>query len=78
MCNMLLQNIALTMRASLVAAARQGLFFIPLAIVLPIIFALLGVQLCQPLSDLFAFILSIFVTVPVLRVLARGQNPAHI
>lgn len=77
MCNMLLQNIALTMRASLVAAARQGLFFIPLAIILPMFFALFGVELCQPLSDLCAFILSIFVTVPVLRILAQNKNPAH-
>lgn len=77
MCNMLLQNIALTVRASLVAASRQGLFLIPLAILLPMGFALLGVQLCQPVSDAAACVLSIFVTVPVLRVLARGENPAQ-
>ena len=75
MCNMLLQNIAMTMRASIVAAARQGLFFIPFALVLPLFWELFGVQLCQPTSDICSFALSIFLTVPVLRTLSRGENP---
>ena len=75
MCNMLLQNIAMTMRASIVAAARQGLFFIPFALVLPLFWELFGVQLCQPASDICSFVLSIFLTVPVLRILSHGGSP---
>lgn len=75
MCNMLLQNIAMTMRASIVAAARQGLFFIPFALVLPLFWELFGVQLCQPASDICSFALSTLLTVPVLRTLSRGENP---
>lgn len=73
LCNMLLQNIAMTVRASIVAAARQGLFFIPLALILPYFAGLTGVQLCQPLSDLCSFALSAALTIPVLRALSR-QN----
>lgn len=71
LCNMLLQNIAMTVRASMVAAARQGLFFIPLALILPQICGLFGVQLCQPISDALAFMLSLALTLPVLTKLSR-------
>ncbi len=71
MCNMLLQNIAKTFRASAVAAARQGLFSIPLILILPRLLGLFGVQVCQTISDLCAFVLSLFVTIPVLRELSR-------
>lgn len=71
LCNMLLQNIAMTVRASVVAAARQGLFFIPLALILPQICGLFGVQLCQPISDMLAFALSLVLTLPVLTKLSR-------
>ena len=77
MCNMLLQNIAMTVRASIVAAARQGLFFIPAALLLPAFLGLEGVQMCQAVSDVCAFVLAIVLTVPVLRTLARGVDPAH-
>ena len=75
MCNMLLQNIAMTVRASIVAAARQGLFFIPLALILPLCLGLTGVQICQAVSDVCAFFLAIALTVPVLRLLSRGIDP---
>ena len=75
MCNMLLQNIAMTVRASIVAAARQGLFFIPAALLLPTFLGLEGVQMCQAVSDVCAFVLAIVLTVPVLRTLARGVDP---
>jgi len=71
LCNMLLQNIAMTVRASVVAAARQGLFFIPLALILPQICGLFGVQLCQPISDALSFVLSLALTLPVLTKLSR-------
>ena len=71
MCNMLLQNIAMTVRASIVAAARQGLFFIPFALILPIFFGLQGVQVCQAVSDVCAFFLAIALTLPVLHMLSR-------
>ena len=71
MCNMLLQNIAMTVRASIVAAARQGLFFIPFALILPVFFGLQGVQVCQAVSDVCAFFLAIALTLPVLHMLSR-------
>ena len=77
MCNMLLQNIAMTVRASIVAAARQGLFFIPFALILPIFFGLQGVQVCQAVSDVCAFFLAIALTLPVLHMLSRLADHQH-
>ncbi len=72
LCNMLLQNIALAVRASVVSAARQGLCFIPLVLTLPTIFGLYGVQICQPIADACAFVLALVFTIPVLHGLQRA------
>lgn len=58
MTNMLMQTIRKPIRANLVAAARSGLFFIPLIFILPYFFGLLGVEMCQAWADVCAFVLS--------------------
>lgn len=55
--NMLLQTIRKPVRANLAAAARSGLFFIPLILVLPRHFGLLGLEMCQAVADVFSFAL---------------------
>ena len=57
--NMMMQTIRKPVRANLVAAARSGLFFIPLIFILPHFFGLLGVEMCQAWSDVRAFSLSL-------------------
>ena len=56
MSNMMLQSIGMAMRASIVAAARQGLFFLPLIGILPSVFGLRGVEMCQMVSDILTFL----------------------
>lgn len=60
--NMMTQTCRKPWRANILAAARRGLFFIPLVIILPRFFGLLGVEMCQSVSDILAFLL----TVPVM------------
>lgn len=60
--NMMTQVCRKPWRANILAAARRGLFFIPLIIILPQFFGLLGVEMCQSVSDILAFI----ITVPVM------------
>lgn len=55
--NMMLQTTRKTLRANLAAAARSGLFFIPLIIILPRFFGLTGVEMCQAVSDVCSFLL---------------------
>ena len=57
--NMYLQNIRKTVSASVLAIARQGLFFIPIAIFSASHFGLLGLQIAQPVSDILTFVLSL-------------------
>lgn len=73
MCNMMLQSIGRAVKASVVAAGRQGLFFLPLIAVLPGMFGLLGVQMCQTVADACAFLLSIPLGVSVLNEMKRQE-----
>ena len=72
MCNMMLQSIGKAVRASIVAAARQGLFFLPLILILPRMFGLLGVQMCQAVSDVFSLLLSIPLGISILKELKNS------
>jgi putative MATE family efflux protein len=62
MSNMMMQTIRKPWRANILAASRQGLFFIPLIIILPRLFGLLGVEMCQAVSDFCALIITIPIT----------------
>lgn len=57
--NMMMQVLNFSLRANLLAAARRGLFFIPLLLILPSQIGLQGVVISQPLADLLTFGLSL-------------------
>ena len=59
MSNMYLQNIQKTVRASVLSAARQGLFFLPLVYLLPWAFGQIGLELAQPAADALSFVLAV-------------------
>lgn len=61
MANMMMQTCRKTIRANILAASRQGLFFIPLIFVLPYFYGLFGVEICQAVSE----IISLIVTIPI-------------
>ncbi|MBR7057174.1 MAG: MATE family efflux transporter, partial [Stomatobaculum sp.] len=48
-------------KASITASARSGIFFIPLILILPKLFGLLGVEMTQAIAD----ILSVSVSIPL-------------
>lgn len=72
--NMLLQTIRKPIRANLVAAARSGLFFIPLIYILPHFFGLMGVEMCQACADVCAFALSVPIAWSAFRDMRRMKN----
>lgn len=57
--NMALQSTAHVKSATILAMCRQGIFFIPTIIILPKIIGLAGVQIAQPVSDLFTCLLTL-------------------
>ena len=59
--NMMLQSMGRGVAASLTSSARNGLFFIPLILILPRIFGLAGVEMTQAWADILSFFLCILV-----------------
>ena len=65
--NMMMQNMTLAFRASFLAMARQGLFYIPSVLILPQFLGFVGIQMSQMVSDIISFIVTIILTVGVIR-----------
>ncbi|WP_308230662.1 MATE family efflux transporter [uncultured Prevotella sp.] len=61
--NMMLQTTRRPLRANLLASARRGLVFIPFILLLPHLFGLMGVAMCQAVCDVVTFLLAI----PIMR-----------
>lgn len=57
--NMMMQTIRKPWQANILSASRNGLFFIPLIVILPHFFGLLGVEMCQACSDILSFMLAV-------------------
>ncbi len=72
--NMLAQTCRKPWRANFLAASRQGLFFIPLIILLPKLYGLLGVEMCQAVSDMLSLAVTIPIMVYTFRQFAREQQ----
>ena len=81
MCTMLTQTMGRVVSASFLSLARQGLFFIPLVIGLPLLIAyaipsadpVLGVQMALPLADAATAVASVPVCVSVMRKYLREE-----
>ena len=69
--NMLMQTIRKPIRANIVAAARSGLFFIPLIFILPHFFGLLGVEMCQAWADVCSFLVAVPIAWSAFRDMSR-------
>ena len=72
--NMMMQNLTLAFRASFLAMARQGLFYIPSVLILPQFLGFIGIQMSQMVSDGISFIVTIFLTVGVLKDLTKKHK----
>lgn len=75
--NMLTQTIGKTRAATIISISRQGIFFIPAILILPRIFGLLGVQICQPISDLLSFVVAVIIGKLTLDELYKMQDKAN-
>lgn len=57
--NQMYQCLGFSKPATFLASCRQGIFFVPLILILPLIAGYTGVQMSQPGADLFTFLISI-------------------
>lgn len=74
MSNMMLQTIGKATRATVLAAARQGLTFVPVILVLPALFGLEGVLWAQPVADVLAMGIALPLQLTALREMRRQEN----
>ncbi len=68
--NMLFQCIGKTARATLLATTRNGLYLIPILLILPRVFGLFGILSAQPLADL----LSLLTAIPLILFFFRSLH----
>ena len=76
MANMLAQSIGKGVRASILASARTGIFFLPLIFVLPRMYGLFGVEITQACADVCAFFLSVPIAYSVLKPMQEEKETA--
>lgn len=76
MSNMLLQTIGKAVPATLVAMSRQFIFFLPSLFLLGAVLGLTGVELAQPVADLFSVLLTIPLTTRVLKEMKEKNSGA--
>ena len=74
MCNMMSQTIGKAFRASFLAMARQGLFFVPAVLILPKLLGLTGVEMSQTAADLISFAFSIPLQASLLKEMTREER----
>lgn len=74
MNNMLTQSIGYGGRATVIACARQGIFLIPMLLILPTIFKLNGLIATQPVADILSVILSAIIVSGILKKLQQMEN----
>lgn len=74
MNNMMMQTMGKTGYASLLASARQGLFFIPALLILPGLFGLLGIQMAQAVADGLTFVVTTVIYVLVMKTMRQEET----
>ena len=75
--NMVFQSVGMAGRATFLACCRQGVCFIPLILVLPRVWGLFGVEVCQPIADVLAFVISLPFLIAFLHQLGRMEDGAE-
>ena len=58
-CNMTFQAVGQSVKATLFASCRQGIFFLPLIFFLPRMFGVFGMEAAQPAADILTFLVCI-------------------
>lgn len=76
MNNMLTQSIGYGFRSSIIAMCRQGIFYIPCALILPTMFGETGLALIQPIADIFTVILTTYIGFGVIKELKQKGDIA--
>ena len=69
-----LQSTGQRVMAIILSMCRQGIFYIPLILILPNLFGLLGIQMTQTISDVLTLIVSVPFLIRFLKMLGRKEK----
>lgn len=72
--NMMLQTTRKPLRANVLSSARKGLVFIPFILILPHLFGLMGVAMCQAVCDVVTFLIAIPIVRSAFREMRHQQS----
>lgn len=72
--NMLVQSLKLSAKATALALARQGIFYVPLILILPRIIGVTGIILAQPIADGLSFIMTMIIATPIVKKLKENST----
>ncbi len=71
--NQLYQSLGFVRGATLLASCRQGIFFIPLILILPEVIGLDGILIAQPIADALTFLISVPFNIWFLRRILKTE-----
>ena len=74
MSNMMQQSIGRTVPATFLAVARQGLFFIPVVLILSSVLGLSGIQMAQACADLLTLLCAVPIQLRVLKSMNESRQ----
>ena len=73
--NMMLQSMGKGLKASITSSARNGIFFIPLILILPPLLGLPGVEMTQAWADVLTFLLAVPMARSELKKMKEAEKP---
>lgn len=65
--NMLMQSLKISGKATIMALARQGIFYIPAILLFPRVWGETGIILAQPAADILSCVLTVFFVIPTVK-----------
>ena len=71
MSNMMEQSMGKTIPATFLSVARQGIFFIPMVLILPLFLELTGIQMAQAAADACTLVCAIPIQIHVMRTMEK-------
>ncbi len=75
----IIQSLGFVAPATFLASCRQGIFFVPLVLILPRLLGMTGIQLTQAVADIITFVISIpFHIYMIKNKLGDGYEKANI
>ncbi len=73
MANMIMQNLGFVGKATLLSIARQGIFFLPLVLIMPYLFGQTGLESTQSVADFLSAVCAVPLSLYVLKYLNNKQ-----